>query len=250
MLSRACRNIKLVIGYDGADYRGWQRQKNTENTVQQVLEETLSKILKEKIRVTGSGRTDAGAHALRQVANFKTTNFSIPAYRFEKILNDSLPPTIRVISSEEVSPTFNARFSAKFRKYIYLVFLGNRTLYPFVSRYSYIPPKRDYNLPFLKGVARDFLGEHDFLPLSSLREYKTTVRFVKSVRVFRFRDFLVFSITANGFMYNMARGIVSVMLEAEKARDELLVRRVLSGEVKIKPTLVSPNGLYLHRVYF
>lgn len=256
MYSQECRNIKLVLSYDGSFYYGWQKQKHTKQTVQEILETAISGVVGERVRVVGAGRTDSGAHAIRQVANFKTTNFSIPSNKFKKILNDSLPVSIRVVSSEEVPITFNARFSAKFRKYVYLVFSSGKSLdidemrYPFISRYSYIPFKKDWDLNFLKKASKYFLGSHDFLPISSVREYKSTVRFVKSFRVFKLSKFLVFSITANGFMYNMARGMVSVLLEAENRKDEEFVIKVLSGEEKNKPSLVPASGLYLHRVYY
>lgn len=245
-----CRNIRLTLSYDGSYYSGWQKQKNTRNTIQEILEFSLSKILDEKVSVIGAGRTDAGAHAIRQVANFKTTNLSIPPEKFKVILNGMLPESIRVINSEEVGLDFNSRYSAKFRKYIYLVFIGDEKCYPFIGKYSLISSRKDHNLEFLRLLARDFLGEHDFLCISSKREYKTTVRFVKSFRIFRFRDFIVFSMTANGFMYNMARGMVSVLLEAERRNDRNLARNILLGIEKVKPTLVPPKGLYLHRVYY
>ncbi|MCS7299610.1 MAG: tRNA pseudouridine(38-40) synthase TruA [Spirochaetia bacterium] len=250
MSSPVCRNIKLMLSYDGSDYNGWQKQKNTRNTIQEILEFSLSKMLNEKVSVIGAGRTDAGAHAVRQVANFKTTNLSIPPEKFRVILNGILPESIRVVNSEEVGLDFNSRYSAKFRKYIYLVFIGDEKYYPFIGKYSLISKRKDHDLKFLRLLAKDFLGEHDFLCISSKREYKTTVRFVKSFRVFRFKDFIVFSMTANGFMYNMARGMVSVLLEAERRNDKSLVRNILLGIEKIKPTLVPSNGLYLHRVYY
>ncbi|MEN2998067.1 MAG: tRNA pseudouridine(38-40) synthase TruA [Brevinematia bacterium] len=242
--------MKLILSYDGSYYKGWQKQKNTPNTVQETLERTLSKILGEKVRVIGAGRTDAGAHAIRQVANFKTTNTSIPVHKFKKILNDSLPHSIRIVRSEEVSLGFNARFSAKLRKYVYLMFLGEECLYPFISNYSYIPQKKEWNIEFIRELAKDFLGEHDFLAISSMRNYKSTIRFVKSLRVFRIREFMVFSIVANGFMYNMARGIVSSLLEAERRNDRNFIKSILAKDEKSKPSLVPPNGLYLHRVYY
>lgn len=250
MFYQECRNIKIVLSYDGSFFNGWQKQKNTENTVQEVIERILSKILKEPIKVIGSGRTDAGAHALRQVANFKTTNLSIPTEKFKVILNSSLPETIRVLYSEEVPFDFNARFSAKFRKYIYILYLGKELFLPFISRYVFVPYKTEFDIRFMKEVSKSFLGEHDFSHISSKREYKTTVRFVKSFKIFKKGDFIFFSMVANGFMYNMARAMVSCVLESEKNKDYGFIERIMKGKEKNKFSLVPSSGLYLHRVYF
>ncbi len=253
MLNQGCRNIKLVLSYDGHDYEGWQRQKRTKNTIQEILENALSGILSEKIHVIGAGRTDSGAHALRQVANFKTSNFSIPAHKFKAILNNSLPEDIRIISSEEVPTSFHSRFSAYYRKYIYLLYsLDQRVsnvVLPFVSRYSMIS-KEYYDVILLNKIIKKFIGWHDFGFISSKRDYKTTTRFVKTARVFRYGSFIVFSVKANGFLYNMMRGIVSCTLEAYKLGNIEVIDEFLSGNVKNKPTLVPPNGLFLHRVYY
>ncbi len=250
MSSLGCRNIKLVLGYDGYLFQGWQKQKNTRNTVQELLERALWKILNEKISLVGAGRLDSKAHALRQVANFKTSNFSIPDFKFKEILNGILPEYVRILSSEEVPLGFHSRYSAKWRKYVYFVYLGNELKFPFLrGRYAYVLD-RDIDIRFVRSVAKDFEGEYDFLPISSVRDYKTTIRIVKFVRVFRFKDFLIFSIKANGFMYNMARGIVSWCIFAEEKRDPELVKKVLRKETKTKPTLLPACGLYLHRVFY
>ncbi len=250
LTNKECRNVRLTISYDGSEYLGWQKQKFSKNTVQEILEDFLSGLLKERVRVIGAGRTDAGAHAIRQVVNFKTTNFSIPVDRFKIIMNNSLPSNIRVLSSEEVPLSFHSRFSAKFRKYLYIVFVGDEKFYPFLNRYSFIPFKKEWNVDFMDRVARKFIGQHDFLPISSVREYKSTVRFVKKSRVFKYKDFIIFSFVANGFMYNMVRGMVSAVMEAEVLGDENFVERLLKGIEKKKPTLVPANGLYLHRVFY
>ena len=250
MLCRRCRNVKIVLSYDGSCYNGWQKQKNTENTIQGILEKNLSKILGQKVKVIGSGRTDTGVHAFRQVANFVTKNLSIPVDRFKVILNGGLPKDIRVLSSEEVPLSFNSRFSAKFRKYVYFMFLGDEKFFPFVRNYACLALKKEYDIDFIRFLSKDFVGEHDFKFVSSPGSYKSTVRFVKSIKVFRLKDLLVFSITANGFMYKMARGIVSVLIEGEKRKDPDFVKKVLSGCKINGLSLVPPNGLYLHRVYY
>jgi len=253
MSNRECRNIKLVISYDGHNYEGWQRQKRTKNTIQGTLEVTLSNILKENIHVIGAGRTDSGAHALKQVANFKTTNFSIPPQKFKNILNNCLPDNIRIVSSEEVNFSFHSCFSALYRKYIYLIHnfkdIDSDTIFPFISRYSMVS-KENYDVKKLNEIVKSFVGIHDFKNISSKREYKTTVREIKFARVFKYKNFIVFSVKSNGFMYNMMRGIVSCTLEAYKKDDPSMVKKYLNGELRNKPTLVPPNGLYLHRVYY
>ncbi len=155
------KNIKLTIEYDGTNYSGWQSQDNAIG-IQDILEKAIEKQTGQEIKLLGSGRTDKGVHALRQVANFKTTS-SIPGDKYKYALKFLLPEDITIIDSEEVSMDFNARFDAKKKLYRYLVYTGEmpRALYRNFS----------YHLPYIIDMesmvyaSKFFIGQHDFKPL-------------------------------------------------------------------------------------
>ena len=126
-------NVLMTISYDGTNYVGFQRQKNGVS-IQEVLENALLELTKENIKITPSGRTDAGVHAEGQVINF-LTNSTIPANKFFKAINPLLPPDVKALSSKEVSSDFNARKSAKKKTYVYSLYYGE-TINPLVDRYA------------------------------------------------------------------------------------------------------------------
>ena len=196
------KTIKLTVSYDGTDYVGWQSQKNGVS-VQDLIEEALFKVCKQKIRITGSGRTDAGVHAAGQVANFKTDS-SVPPDRFALALNAYLPQDIRVIKSEEAAEDFNARYSAKRKKYRYSAFISDISL-PLKCRYAYHLDKMP-DVAKMKEAAAIFLGEHDFKSFSSTGSaVKTTVRTVYSIEVEEANGDITIDVCGNGFLYNMVR---------------------------------------------
>jgi tRNA pseudouridine38-40 synthase len=152
------RNIKLTLAYDGTDFHGWQVQSG-KPTVQGALNDVVRKITQEKLTVYGAGRTDAGVHALGQVAHFKTSSALSPG-EFQRALNALLPPAVRVVAAEEVGPDFHARWQAQAKTYLYRIFRG-RVVPPFAWRYVLHYP---YPLdePAMQAAAKLFEGEHDF----------------------------------------------------------------------------------------
>ncbi len=152
------RNIRLLVAYDGTDFQGWQRQPSAP-TVQSCLETTIEKIVGEQVKVVGSGRTDAGVHALNQVANFKT-NSPIPCEGLRKALNDLLPPTVRVKQADEVSEAFHARFDARSKTYRYRI-LQTAICSPFIWRFVYHHPY-PLDRKRMAEAVRLIEGEHDF----------------------------------------------------------------------------------------
>lgn len=204
------RNIKLLLQYDGTDFSGWQYQPGR-RTVQGTLEGALRKILKEDVKVIGAGRTDAGVHAMGQVANFKT-HCQIPVPNLKRALNSVLPPDIRILEVEEVPTDFHARYSAKAKVYQYRI-LQRPDPDVFLRRYV-------WHVPF--ELRRDFLcasiellrGEHDFSSFRSTgSSTKTSVRIVYEAEV-RFKDGLyTFYFRANGFLRHMVRNIVGTLVE-------------------------------------
>ena len=152
------RYFKLTIAYDGTDFHGWQVQTN-KPTIQGEISNVLSRLTQERVAVYGAGRTDAGVHALGQVASFKTLS-SLAANEFQRALNALLPPTIRIVSAEEVGPTFHARWSARGKTYRYRIYRG-KVVPPMVWRYVL-----HYPFPLNEDAMRDaavrFAGVHDF----------------------------------------------------------------------------------------
>ena len=152
------RNIKLTLAYDGTDFSGWQIQPG-QPTIQGALTDVAEKVTQSQLMIQGAGRTDAGVHAMGQVANFKTES-SLGAEDFQRAFNALLPPSIRVVAAEEVGPDFHARWSAVAKTYRYRMFRG-RVVPPFSWRYvQHDPFPMDFEA--MAAAARAFEGEHDF----------------------------------------------------------------------------------------
>ncbi len=202
--------VKLTVSYDGADYCGWQVQPNGV-TVQQKIEEAVFSATGESVRVTGSGRTDAGVHAVGQVAHFET-ECTIPPEKIYRALNVYLPQDIRVIKSERADDNFHACNCAKKKTYCYSFYKSEVEL-PLYDRYAVMLDKSpDINL--MKETARIFVGEHDFKAFcSSGSGAKTTVRTIYNIDIKEDGARLSISVTGNGFLYNMVRIMVGTLLE-------------------------------------
>ena len=205
------RNLRLDICYDGTRYRGWQRLGNGDNTIQGKLEQTLSKLLGEQIEVSGSGRTDAGTHAQGQVASFHTEN-DMPAAQILVELRKYLPEDIGVFSCKEVSPRFHARLNAKEKTYRYRIWNSNAPCV-FDRKYVFIYP-HNLDLKQMEQAASLYLGTHDFSAFCGNRNMKkSTVRAIKSAKLERIGDEIVFTVTGNGFLQHMVRIMVGTLLE-------------------------------------
>ncbi|MBO7525555.1 MAG: tRNA pseudouridine(38-40) synthase TruA [Clostridia bacterium] len=200
--------VKLTISYDGTDYVGWQSQKNGVS-VQDVLEDALEKVVKKRIRITGSGRTDAGVHALGQTASF-STDAPVPPERYYLALNAVLPKNIRVLKSERAADGFNARFSAKKKTYRYSAYVSEVSN-PLLDRYAL----RLDDMPSIekmKKCAKFFLGEHDLKSFSSTGSaVKTTVRTIYSVDIKAEDNKISIDVCGNGFLYNTVRIIAGTV---------------------------------------
>jgi tRNA pseudouridine38-40 synthase len=244
------RNIRLLLEYDGTRYHGWQRQKNA-LTLQQVLEEALQRLTGERIALIGSGRTDAGVHALGQVANFGTGS-TIPTKAFHAGLNSLLPRDIAVLAAAEAPPEFHARKSARAKTYEYRILnRGNRS--PLHHHYSWwiAPP---LNLPAMTEAAACLLGEHDFSAFkASGSDNRNPVRRVLAAE---WRDapgsWLTFTITASGFLRGMVRSLVGTMAAVGrgKAPATLLAELLASGARHRAGPTAPPQGLYLVEVFY
>ncbi|MDR0908193.1 MAG: tRNA pseudouridine(38-40) synthase TruA [Spirochaetaceae bacterium] len=273
------RNIALTVAYDGTDYCGWQKQKQTQEhsqkgreqhteqkTIQETIEDALEKMQSkrapaEHIHLTGSGRTDSGVHAAGQVANFYSNIESIAAENYRLALNSLLPQDIRIMASEEVPENFHARFSAKMRTYKYF-FITGRNAYPTESRFA-LPLFYEPDITVLNEYCKCFLGEKDFALFTKAGDRsKSTCRFVRACGFHyeegRFGKQLVFEVSANAFLWNMVRSMTGTVLYYEKLhtsisdfesmfKDSADTKRDLRK--KAGPTL-SPQGLFLWKIEF
>lgn len=242
-------NFKVTISFDGSGYGGWQIQKNS-YTVQQAVEDTLKKILGSRHRVTGCGRTDAGVHANGFVFSFRTES-AIPPEGLFRALNSALPESIAVLGAERVPEDFSAQMSALAKRYIYK-FSNTVRRSPFADRYAL-----HYEYPLDDGAmdraARLFTGRHDFTSFcASGAQNLTFERTIFDSRVSRSADDVVFSVTGNGFLYNMVRIMAGTLLYVSEGKicggsiPDIIASKDRSRAGKTLPA----RGLYLDRVFY
>ena len=243
------RNLRLDICYDGTRYRGWQRLVGVENTLQGKLEQTLSRILNEPIEVSGSGRTDAGAHAMGQVANFHCHS-TMPAGDILSQLRRYLPEDIGIYSCREVNERFHARLNAKTKTYRYSIWNSDA---PCVFRRRFVtvlPQKLD--LVAMEQAAAYLLGEHDFSAFCAAKsKKKSTVRRIDSIVITREGEELQFYVTGNGFLYNMVRIVVGTLVEVglhERQADS--IPTLFGGSRAQAGVLMAAQGLCLMEVTY
>ena len=243
------RNIALRLKYDGSRYHGWQVQKN-DISVAQTLEEALSKICEHPVKTVGCGRTDAGVHALRYCANFRT-DCRIPTERIPLAVNSRLPGDIAVVDAVEAPEDFNAIGSCIKKEYVYKI-LNSTIRDPFLEkRVCFYPQHLDLSL--MQQAARAFEGTHDFRAVRSVgTETKTTVRTVYWCRAEKEGDLITVSICADGFLYNMCRAMVGTMVYASygKLRPEEIPALLEKGDRRLTGPTMPPQGLYLNRVWY
>ena len=205
------RNLRLEICYDGTRYKGWQRLSAGDNTIQGKLEALLSRLLDEPIEITGSGRTDAGTHALRQIANFHC-NSTMSCDEILSGLRLYLPEDIGVYSCKDVSPRFHARLNAKEKTYCYRVWNSDMPLV-FDRRYVH-KDTRQFDLIAMQKAADHLVGTHDFSAFCSNKHMKkSSVRSIRSFDVTQTENELRFTVTGNGFLQHMVRIMVGTLLE-------------------------------------
>lgn len=215
-------NYRLVLSYDGTRYRGWQKQGNTDNTIQAKLEALLSRLLGQEIEVAGSGRTDAGVHARAQVCSFRAET-DMSCDELLKKIRDFLPEDIGAISLTEAAPRFHARLNAREKTYIYRVWNSDAPNV-FERKYMYAFPAR-LNIDEMRCAADMLCGEHDFLAFCSLKKMKkSSVRTIYNIEIDKIGDEVLLSFTGDGFLYNMVRILTGTLLEVgtgERRADEM-----------------------------
>lgn len=244
------RNIKLLIEYDGTNYHGWQIQPNG-ITVQEVLQKNLALMTRERVRLIGSGRTDAGVHALGQVANFQTSA-SIPLEGFHRGLNSLLPPDIIIKSAEEAGPEFHAQRLARRKTYLYAIL--NREVPSAIHRnFSW-----HYPLPLdpeaLQGAAQLLVGKRNFASFQAAdADTSDPVR-----EVFRAdwlsgkAPFLYFAIEAEGFLKQMVRNIVGTLVDVGRGKISAgEFERIIKAQDRRQAKMTAPpQGLFLMKVEY
>lgn len=243
------RNIAVKLRYDGSAYHGWQRQAGLP-TVQQAVEEAVEKVCKERIHVTGCGRTDTGVHALRYCASF-STDCTIPIDRVPLALNARLPGDITVVDACQAEDGFNAIASCRKKEYIYRI-LNRRIPDPFLEkRVCFYPSPLDIGA--MERTAAAFVGTHDFAAVRSVgTATKTTVRTVYGCGVRRDGDLITVRVCANGFLYNMVRAMVGTMVYAGygKLRPEDIPRLLETRDRRLTGPTMPPQGLYMCNVWY
>ncbi len=243
------RNIALKLMYNGTAYHGWQVQKNAAS-VCETLQRALEKITGEQVHLTGCGRTDAGVHAERYVANFRTES-RIPVERLPFAVNTHVPEDIAVEAAYEVDEGFNAIGSCLKKEYTYRIY-NSRVKNPFYVNRAYFYPKR-LDEEFLNRAARQFVGTHDFRAVRSVgTETRSTVRTIYYCQVSRAGDLLELKVCANGFLYNMVRAITGTVLYAAEGKftPEDIPAILDSGDRTLAGPTAPPGGLYLTRLWY
>lgn len=244
------KNYRMTLQYDGSRYSGWQKQGNTTNTIQGKLETILTKMTGTEIEVHGSGRTDAGVHALAQAANFKCST-SMQTEDILSYMNEYLPQDIRVTSLSEAAPRFHARLNAKSKHYRYVI-NTNKIPDVFTRKYMTLYPV-SYDLDAIKLAAGFLIGEHDFKSFCENKHMKkSTIRRIDNIDITIKNGILTFDYTGNGFLYHMVRILTGTLLEVGegKRKPEDMIE-ILQAKSRPCAGFTAPaQGLYLVEVFY
>lgn len=249
------RNLKLILSYDGSEFYGWQVQPDVP-TVQGTLASAIGRITGEKVLPQGSGRTDAGVHALAQVVTFVTES-SVPTTNFLKALNAILPASVRVLEVAEMPAEFHARHSAQAKTYRYRIYRGS-ICPPFLARYVWHYP---YSLDesAMNSAAARVVGEHDFTSFAAVdpernrdRDTVSNVRKIYASAWERTADELIYTVRGSGFLHHMVRNLVGTFILVGKATLQAAdVTRILQAQSRSAAGPTAPaNGLCLVEVEY
>jgi len=244
------RNFRLSLCYDGSRYKGWQKQGNTDNTIQAKLENLLSRLLEQEIELNASGRTDAGVHAREQVCSFRAdTDMDCAAVLF--LIRQYLPEDIGALSLEDAPPRFHARLSCREKTYVYRIW-NSAAPNVFERKYSAIFPEK-LDEEQMRKAAELLCGEHDFTAFCSNKHMKkSAVRQLHSVTFEREGDMLCLRFRGSGFLYNMVRILSGTLIEVgrgERAADEM--PQILASKDRQRAGFTAPAcGLFLWSVEY
>lgn len=244
------QNYKLTLCYDGTKYKGWQRQGNTDNTIQAKLEALLSRLLGSPVEVSGSGRTDAGVHAYCQVCSFRADT-EMSAEDILSALRRYLPEDIGAMSLTKAAPDFHARLSCREKSYLYRIWNSDLPNV-FSRRYTYTFPDA-LNISEMRRAAALMLGRHDFTSFCANKHMKkSAVRELRSIEIYRHEEELRILLTGDGFLYNMVRIIVGTLIEVGiGARSADSIPDILQSKDRTQAGFTAPaQGLALYEVKY
>ena len=241
---------KCIISYDGSGFSGYQVQPK-KRTVQSVIEAVLTKMHKgSSVKISASGRTDAGVHAKGQVIHFDSP-LSLPVEKWELALNSMLPEDISVLSVKEADPAFHARFDANGKEYRYYLNQSPKRD-PFQRNYAFHYPY-PLNLEAMREASAYLLGTHDFSSFCSARtEVEDKVRTIKTIEILQDEEKVSFHFIGNGFLYNMVRILVGTLIEvgSGKRKSEEIMEILEKRDRRYAGKTAPGQGLYLWQVFY
>lgn len=242
------KRILLKIAYDGTNFHGWQKQEGL-RSVQGEIEQAIERAFKFSCNIFASGRTDAGVHALAQMAHFDIDD-AVPTNKIKLVLNRILPPDVQILSAKKVSESFHARFSAKKKTYQYLLCTGKKNVFE-ANRKAYT---EELDLRKMQECALLLTGEHNFKAFcSSQTSAKDFVRTVYDIKFYKkSRHNIVVEVTGNGFLMNMVRILVGTMVDYSlgKLDKNSVLKALEGGERSCAGRTMPPQGLYLKKVFY
>lgn len=243
------RNVKLTIEYDGKDFNGWQKQPNKLN-IQGEIERAIENVTGEKVELIASGRTDAGVHALGQVANFKT-NSNFPIEKFPIAINSQVKNSIRIQNAEEVDENFHSRFNCKKKTYRYAIDNSKYGSAIYRNVVYHMPIKLD--VEEMKKAIKYFEGEHDFKAFkSSGTSSKSSVRTIYSANIITEGTSIAIDLSGNGFLYNMVRIIAGTLVDVGLGKINATdIPKIIESKDRQKAgKTLPPHGLMLLHVEY
>lgn len=244
------RNLKMTIEYDGFRYRGWQKQKDTDQTIQGKIEGVLARMTGEDIQLVGCGRTDSGVHAENYIANFHT-KCALSTDTMLDYLYEYLPEDIGVKSIEDIAERFHARYNVKSKTYIYRI-NTNKYRNVFNRKYTYHLAEK-LNLSEMREAAEVLIGSHDFQSFTNSRNSnKSTIRTIYYIHISENDGLLEIEVNGNGFLWNMVRVIVGTLIEVGKGNLKPLdVEKILNEKKRWEAgPLAQAKGLFLKDVQY
>ena len=247
------QRLKLVMAYDGSGFSGWQSQAGGTG-IQDYVEAAIAKIVGQPVRVHGSGRTDAGVHALGQVAHFDAPSPVRAAGAWQMALNANLPPAVRVLRVTRAAggkEGFHARFSATGKGYVYRIW-NERFLHPMEIGRAWLVP-HPLDIAALRAGAAALVGRHDFAGFCANRGQpeKDTVRTVRKIAVARRGPLVTLSFVGEGFLYKMVRLLTGSLVRVGQGRGDVAwLRSILAGEAQKTQFAAPAEGLYLAKVFY
>jgi tRNA pseudouridine38-40 synthase len=243
-------NYKIIVQYEGTKYNGWQKQGNTDNTIQGKIETVLSKMVGSEVEIAGSGRTDAGAHAYGQVANFHIDTDKTPAEILE-YMNQYLPQDIAVIAIEIVPERFHSRLNAKSKRYVYRIW--NSAIPDVFDRRFMHTYTNTLDIEAMRKATQYLIGEHDFKSFCSNKKFKkSTVRTIYSIEIIKENNEIRFTFVGNGFLYNMVRILIGTLVEVGegKKQPEQLLNIIAACDRETAGITMPAEGLTLMDVQY